>query len=212
MQKSMPEKQIQISAGIAWVSDCRLLCDNEREDLRYIDWVKRWEDGTFDALFGNRNQIPTVTTILPDAASQEIIAGRLPILNTDKLFLKRGEKIHFIDKAINMEQKTVKEFRHVGGSTPGLFEGTRWSSGRGRTVEHTELVQHRGILYITNQRIVFQATEWGFDKTYRYLTAITPYSNACEMQFGNKSYCMVVADGSVVNQVLQLIKQRRQIP
>ncbi len=34
-------------------------------------------------------------------------------------------------------------------------------------------------LYITNQRIVFQATKWGFDKTYRYLTAITPYSNAC---------------------------------
>ena len=46
------------------------------------------------------NQIPTVTTILPDAARQEIIAGRLPILNTDKLFLKRGEKIHFIDKAV----------------------------------------------------------------------------------------------------------------
>ena len=168
--------------------------------------------GFFDALFGNQNQIPTVTTILPDAARQEIIAGRLPILNTDKLFLKRGEKIHFIDKAINMEQKTVKEFRHVGGSAPGLFEGTRWSSGRGRTVEHTELVQHRGILYITNQRIVFQAKEWGFDKTYRYLTAITPYSDACEMQFGNKSYCMIVADGSVVNQVLQLIKQRRQVP
>ena len=124
--------------------------------------------GLFDILFGNQNQIPTVTTILPDVARQEIIAGRLPILNTDKLFLKRGEKIHFIDKAINMEKKTVKEFRHVGGSAPGLFEGTRVSSGKGKTVEHTELIQHRGILYITNQRIVFQATEWGFDKTYRY--------------------------------------------
>ena len=98
----------------------------------------------------------------------------------------------------------MKEFRHVGGSAPGLFEGTRWSSGRGRTVEHTELVQHRGILYITNQRIVF-------DKTYRYLTAITPYSNACELQFGNKSYCMVVANGNITNQVLQLIKQRRNM-
>ena len=51
--------------------------------------------GLFDALFGNRNQIPTVTTILPDAARQEIIAGRLPILNTDKLFLKRGGKNSF---------------------------------------------------------------------------------------------------------------------
>ena len=61
--------------------------------------------GFFDSLFGNKNQIPTVTSILPDAARQEIIAGRLPILNTDKLFLKKGEKIHFIDKAVNMEQK-----------------------------------------------------------------------------------------------------------
>ena len=163
----------------------------------------------FDRFLGMRNQIPVVTTIFPDAARQEIAAGRLPILNTDTLFLKRGEKIHFIDKAINLEQKTVKEYRHSGVSTPGLLKGTRWNTGRGRTVEHTELVQHRGILYITNQRIVFQAAEWGFDKTYRYLTAITPYSNACEIQFGNKSYCLIVADGNVVNQVLQLIKQGR---
>ncbi|MGI6064270.1 hypothetical protein [Blautia sp.] len=168
--------------------------------------------GFFDVLFGSRNQIPTVTSILPGAARQEIIAGRLPILNTDKLFLKKGEKIHFIDKAVNMEQKKVKEYRHSGFSTPGLFEGNRYSRGRGRTVEHIELVQHRGILYVTNQRIVFQAKEWGFDKTYRYLTAITPYSNACELQFGSKSYCLIVADGSVLNHVLKLIQQRRQIP
>lgn len=165
--------------------------------------------GFFDALLGSRKQIPVVTTILPDVAKQEIISGRLPILNTDTLFLKKGEKIHFIDKAINLEQKTVKEFRHSGVSAPGLFKGTRWNAGQKQTVEHIELVQHRGILYITNQRIVFQATQGGFDKTYRYLTAITPYRNACEMQFGNKTYCMIVADGSVVNQVLQLIKQRR---
>lgn len=168
--------------------------------------------GFWDLLLGSKNQIPTVTSILPGAARQEIIAGRLPILNTDKLFLKKGEKIHFIDKAVNMEQKKVKEYRHSGFSTPGLFEGNRYSRGRGRTVEHIELVQHRGILYVTNQRIVFQAKEWGFDKTYRYLTAITPYSNACELQFGSKSYCLIVADGSVLNHVLKLIQQRRQIP
>ena len=65
--------------------------------------------GVWDLLFGNKNKIPTVTSILPDAARQEILAGRLPILNTDKLFLKKGEKIHYIDKAVNMEEKKVKE-------------------------------------------------------------------------------------------------------
>ena len=77
--------------------------------------------GLFDALFGNRNQIPTVTTILPDAARQEIIAGRLPILNTDKLFLKRGEKIHFIDKAINMEQKNSERVPSCGWKYPRII-------------------------------------------------------------------------------------------
>ena len=168
--------------------------------------------GFLDALLGNKNQIPIVTSILPDAAKQEIMAGRLPILNTDNLFLKRGEKIHFIDKSINLEEKTVKEFQHMGLSGPGLLKGNRVNFGKGKPIEHIELVQHRGILYITNQRIVFQAKEWGFDKTYKYLTAIKPYTDACEMQFGNKTYSMIVADGNVVNQVLQLIKQRRQIP
>ena len=168
--------------------------------------------GLLDVLFGNTNQIPTVTTILPIAAKNEIMAGRLPILNADNIFLKKGEKIHFIDKAVNLEEKTIKEYRHIGHSAPGLFKGTRFSAGSGKAFERTELVQHRGILYITNQRVIFQAKDWGFDKTYRYLTAITPYTNACELQFGNKTFCMVVADGNVVYQALQLIKQRRQIP
>lgn len=167
--------------------------------------------GFFDNLFGV-NQIPTVTTILPVAAKQEIMAGRLPILNTDNIFLKKGEKIHYLDKAINLEEKTKKTYRHVGHSGPGLFKGTRYNVGMGKPIESTELIQHKGILYITNQRIIFQAKEQGFDKTYRYLTAIQPYSNACEMQFGNKSYCMIVPDGNCLYKVLQLIKQRRQIP
>ena len=166
--------------------------------------------GFLDAFF-NKNQIPTVTTILPDAAKREIWAGRLPILNTDNVFLKTGEKIHLIDKAINLEEKHVKEAVHYGHSGQGLFKGTRYNVGRAKPVEHIESVQHRGILYITNQRVIFQAKEWGFDKTYKYLTAITPYSNAIEFQFGNKTYQMIVNDGSTIYQALQLIKKRRSI-
>lgn len=166
--------------------------------------------GLLSNLFG-KNKIPTVLTILPSAAKQEILAGRLPILKTDNLFLKKGEKIHYIDKAVNLEIKTIKQYRHVGHSGPGIFKGNRYNVGVAQPHEYDRLVQHRGILYITNQRIVFQASEWGFDKAYRYLTAITPYADACEMQFGNKTYNMIVADGNLLYQVLQLIKQRRQV-
>lgn len=168
--------------------------------------------GFFDGLFGMKNKIPKIISILPLAAKREIQAGRLPVLNTDKLFLKQGEKIHYIDKAINLEIKTVKQYRHVGHSTPGLLKGNRWNVGVAKPIEHTELKSHPGILYVTNQRIVFQASEWGFDKMYRYLTAVTPYVDGCEIQFGNKSYNIIVADGNLLNKVLQLVQQRRQVP
>lgn len=45
--------------------------------------------GLLDFFFGN-NSVPTVTTILPDLAKQEILPGRLPRLNTDNLFLKKA--------------------------------------------------------------------------------------------------------------------------
>lgn len=126
--------------------------------------------GLWNAIFGPKLP-PKIISILPAAAKNEIRAGRLPILNTDSLFLKKGEKIHYIDKAINLEIKIVKQYRHVGHSTPGLLKGNRWNVGVAKPIEHSELVQHRGILYITNQRIIFQSSEKGFDKTYRYLVS-----------------------------------------
>lgn len=175
-----------------------------KEEVKHMGWL--------DAIFGNKNKIPQINSILPVAAKQEIQAGRLPILNTDKLFLKRGEKIHYIDKAINLEIKTNRIYRHVGHSGPGLLKGNRYNVGVGKPIETQEMVQHRGILYVTNQRIVFQASEWGFDKTYKYLTAIEPYTDACELQFGSKTFNMIVEDGNLLYQTLQLIQQRRQIP
>ena len=166
--------------------------------------------GFFDALFGNK-PLPTVTSILPAAAKQEIMSGRLPILNPDTLFPRKGEKIHFIDKAMNVDIKTKKIYQHMGFSTPGLFKGNRVSYGRGKPIEQQETVYHAGILYITNQRIIFQSKENGFDKDFKYLTAFVPYSNGIELQFGNKSYTLLVSDGNLLNQALQLIKQRRSI-
>lgn len=168
--------------------------------------------GLFDALFGTNNQIPMVTSILPLAAKNEIMSGRLPVLNTNKLFLKKGEQIHYIDKAVNLEIKTKKIYRNVGHSGPGLFKGNRYHVGVTKPIETQETIQHRGILYVTNKRIVFQASSFGFDKSYTYLSSVQPYVDACELQFGSKVYNMIVADGNLLYQVLQLVNQRRQIP
>ena len=152
--------------------------------------------GFFD-LF-QQPKTPMITSILPDIAKKEIMRGRLPILNTNKIFLKNGEQCHYIDKAI-YEKKTVKKRyvrRNNGYSMPGLFKGTRVHIGGGNTdvVDNVQYDTFKGILYITNKRIIFVGD------------AITPYSNGVELQFNKESVKLFVPDGSIPHAVLQQVR------
>lgn len=171
-----------------------------------------WEGDVmgFLDLFRQQPTTPIVTSILPDIAKQEIMRGRLPILNTDKVFLKGGEVCHYIDKAI-YEKKTVRKRyvrKNAGYSVPGLFKGTRVHMGGGNTdvVDNVQYDTFRGILYITNRRIIFVGEQSGFDKKVDDLIAISPYRNCIELQFAKDFYKIFVSDGNVVNAVLQLIR------
>ncbi len=164
--------------------------------------------GFFD-LF-QQPKTPMVTSILPDIAKKEIMRGRLPILNTNKIFLKNGEQCHYIDKAI-YEKKTVKKRyvrRNNGYSMPGLFKGTRVHIGGGNTdvVDNVQYDTFKGILYITNKRIIFVGDANGFDKRIDDLIAITPYSNGVELQFNKESVKLFVPDGSIPHAVLQQVR------
>lgn len=155
-------------------------------------------------------QPPTVQSILPQAAVNEIMSGRLPILNTDKIFLKSGENCHYIDKAIYEKRITKKRYvrRNNGYSMPGLFKGTRVNMGGGRTdvEDNVQYETYRGIIYLTNQRIIFVGDQIGFDKRVNDLVATTPYSNCLELQFSKETYRLFVPDGNVLNRALHLIK------
>lgn len=161
--------------------------------------------GFLDMFFGQQQTYPTVNSILPDIAKKEIENGRLPRLTTDNIFLKNGEYCCYIDKALLLVEKKTKTYRHVGASGPGLFKGTRMSFGQGVPIEHTETLEFKGILYITNKRVILQCKENGFDKLHRYLTAIKPYSNGVELQYGNKTFSLIVPDGGLVEKVLKLV-------
>lgn len=153
-----------------------------------------------------KTKTPSIeVSIFPDVARKAIAQGQLPRLNTDNIFLKPEEYCCYIDKTILLVDKTKKIYQHNGGSAPGVFKGTRVSWGRGKAIEYTETQQIKGILYITNKRVILQAKTEGFEKKHRYLTAIKPYQNAVELQYGTKSYCLIVADGNLVYDVLKMV-------
>ena len=156
-------------------------------------------------LFGPKQQTQIADSILPIAAKNEIMASRLPQLNTNRIFLKKGEVCSYIDKAILNIHVIKKMNRHIRHSSPGLFKGTRVGSGITKPIEYEEVKQQKGILYITNKRIIFQASQNAFEKQHRYLTSVEPYSNVVVLQYGEKTYELIVPDGAIVSQVLNII-------
>ena len=149
---------------------------------------------------------PTVSSILPDEAKNEIINGRLPHLITDKIFLKKGEVCHYIDKSILMKPVTKRALNTTGfGIT--IF-GLQIRKGFVIPIEGQEHERIRGIIYVTNRRTIFKATSNGFDKAHSALTSVTPYANAIEMQYGGTHYCLIVPNGSIANEVYSIIRDK----
>lgn len=68
-------------------------------------------------LFFDKQQTQIEDSILPLAAKQEIMESRLPQLNTDWIFLKKGEVCSYIDKAILNVKIKKKVVQHMGHSS-----------------------------------------------------------------------------------------------
>ena len=110
--------------------------------------------------------------------------------------------------AILMTEKTQK--RYVGNSSGFSFrvcKGVTYRTGqrRGRPIEETYTEKNKGLLYVTNKRIIFVSDKNAFDKKLKSLTAITPYSNAVQLQFSGKTYTVLVPDGGIVSTLVSLI-------
>ena len=166
--------------------------------------------GILSRLFKN-NKIPQIPSILPDIAKREILSGRLPEINVKTLFLKRGEVCHYADKAMWEKVLTNRKTTRYGGghSMPGIIiSGSRWYSAKSTSYsENIQDIQHiKGILYITNRRIIFSSPNGGFDKDYKNLSAVQPYANCIELQYGNAMFKVFVPDGNIASQTIHMLQ------
>lgn len=163
--------------------------------------------GFFDNLFGNNNiqlQPPQLQSILPQQAVSKIASGKLPILTSDKLVISKTEKCHYIEVGEILTERTHYESNRVGGSYH-VWKGFTIHRGASRSDPVKEPELTKGILFFTNTRIAFVASKNGFDQKINKLTAVTPYTDAIELQFGNKTYRIFLPDGNIAKSVLDLI-------
>lgn len=61
------------------------------------------------------------------------------------------------------------------------------------------------MIYVTSKRIIFVADKNAFDKKCSSLTACVPYSNAVKLQFGTKTFTLMVPNGGAINDVVNMV-------
>ncbi|WP_346698204.1 hypothetical protein [Catenibacillus scindens] len=147
---------------------------------------------------------PILVSIFPQAAAQRIQSGKLPVIQADKIVLGKNEICHFVDvAALFTTKKRYRSSRH--GGSYRITKGFTFHLGNSDTVALDEPEYTKGILYITNNRIIFVASRYGFDQRLNKLTAITPYSDGLTLQFGSKSYNLLLPDSETANNAINLL-------
>jgi len=166
--------------------------------------------GFFSDLF-NAPQAPAgdnIPAIMPAGAIDQINRGILPVMNTDKIILNKGESCHFVERAILITEKVSKHYEgRSNGYSVKLTKHVTYRTGRSKGVPVEDVTQEKtkGLIYVTNKRIIFVADKNAFDKKYSTLTSCVPYSNAVKLQFGTKTFTLMLPDGGAMSNVITMI-------
>lgn len=164
----------------------------------------------FASLFGIRlsEDTPEIHSLVPLGVENQILAGKLPIFRPSTLMLGQNETCHFMDQcAIVVKQKERSYQKRRSGSSYKLTKNYTMYSGGGitRPIDQEWYEYKLGVVFVTNKRIIFVQDEYGFEKQLKSLSAVTPYSDALSMQFGNQTISLMMSTGQLMAMVLQMV-------
>ena len=170
--------------------------------------------GFFSDLFAGNNadNDDHIPAIMPAGAIDQINRGILPTMKTDNIILSKGEECHFAERAILVKEKVSKRYEgRSNGVSIRLSKHVTYRTGqnKGKPVEEITQEKTKGLVYVTNKRIIFMADKNAFDKKYSSLTGCAPFSNAIKLQFGTKTFTLMVPDGGAISSVITMIGNSR---
>ena len=162
------------------------------------------------SLFGIRlsENVPRLTSLVPQRISNEILAGQLPKFNPSTIMLAQNEICHFMDSAALAVKQKKRSYssRHGGSSYKVTKNWTMHNTyGTTRPIDQEWFEFKEGVVFVTNERIIFVAPEHGFEKKVKNLTAIIPYTDAVALQFGSQTVNLIMPQSQLMAIVLQMV-------
>lgn len=123
------------------------------------------------------------------------MSAPLPQVPAIGLILRYGEMCYAADPVQTAKPKNVVTgySGSSGGMSVRVAKGVTLRSGssRGKPIRKTILEKSAGTLFITNQRIVASAPQYGFEKKLSDLTAYNLLSDGLNLMFGKQSYLIL---------------------
>ena len=162
------------------------------------------------SLFGIRlsEDAPQLQSLVPQRISNEIMTGQLPKFNPSTILLGQNETCHFMDKAaLAVKQKERSYSSRRGGSSYKVTKNWTMHNTHGTTrpIDQEWFEFKDGVVFVTNERIIFVAPEHGFEKKVKNLTAVIPYTDAIALQFGSQTINLMMPQSQLMAMVLQMV-------
>ncbi len=121
-------------------------------------------------------------------------------MNSDEVCVYFGGAQYAITK-----NRVAGHVHERGGASvrivPGVLVGR--STGVTRTVRENITERYPGMLYITNQRVVFAGDKGAFSKPLSAVTTMSVNPNGIELQFGSTFYSLLVPDSARCINILE---------
>lgn len=127
--------------------------------------------------------------------SKEIIdkihAGELTNINVDTINLGKDECCYYVDRGQTYKEKTITT-GYTGKSAGMSFrvmKGVSYRTGGSgsKAVRETQRTTYNGILYITNERVVYSSIDESFDKPIEKVTSVIEIDGGLLIQIGSRT-------------------------
>lgn len=176
-----------------------------------------WFYDIYRAIVGRSNEfikssgnIHTKTLMLEEDI-KKIENNILPIIDNNDILLKKDEICVFKDSAYTRESKTRVAGYTSEGSRVSFRLSKNISVGSGgrksKAVRETYNIYNYGLLFLTNQRIIFSSEKFSFDKKIEQITYLKDNLDGIEIQIGNKTYDINIHSSTLFCKVLDILLQ-----
>ena len=151
-------------------------------------------------------------TYMTDQDLQAIQAGVLPVVSGVPVVMTEDETAHFFAPARRYitKRKAIGRTGNGGGVSVRVAKGVslRTGGGASQTVYDDVTDSFPGQVVLTDLRIVFLASQNGFDCKLNAISAITPEGDRIMIQAGSKSYRLTVAQQGHFAKVLEMVVRK----